>query len=218
MNKTMYCTLDNETFGGAACPKGSYHLGGIIHDNTGNIYGCFNYIIMENYNEIKTDKYAKKNFERYSQMLNSGNATIIDTEDHAVEMVEAILKYYNVKYVMAYNSAFDFNKTKCYKLVENREFIDIWLMALETIISKKSYSTFCHKNNLKNQTGRSVSTTAQTVYAFLTNSPDYVEEHTALEDSKIEMEIFLACIRCHKKYTKNIHCMNAQVYYLFPRW
>ena len=35
---------------------------------------------------------------------------------------------------------------------------------------------------------------AETLYAFLTNDPTYVEEHTALEDSKIELEILLATL------------------------
>ena len=35
--KNIYCTLDTETFGGAAFPKGIYHLAGIIHDRQGNI-------------------------------------------------------------------------------------------------------------------------------------------------------------------------------------
>ena len=45
--KNVYCVLDTETYGGAAFPKGIYHLAGIIHDRQGNVYGCFNYLIAE---------------------------------------------------------------------------------------------------------------------------------------------------------------------------
>ena len=43
--KKMYCTLDTETFGGAANPKGIYNLGGRIHDREGNVVASFNYLI-----------------------------------------------------------------------------------------------------------------------------------------------------------------------------
>lgn len=218
MEKIYYSTLDNETFGGAASPKGSYHLGGIIHDGKGKIVCGFNYLIAENYEQINKDEYAKENFERYEEMRANGSATMIDTEEHAVEMVEQLFKFYNVKYVMAYNSAFDLIKTKCAKLIEKREFIDLWLMALETIVQYKSYAKFCHDNNFQSRNKRSCATTAEAVYAFLTNNPKYNEEHTAFEDSKIELFIFMACRRTHKKYTRNIHCMDAKPFALFPRW
>lgn len=218
MEKTNYCTIDNETFGGCCAPKGAYHIGGLIHDSTGAILGGFNYLIAENYNQINTDEYAKTNFHLYETMRKNGTLTMIDTEEHAIEMIEALLQFYNVKYIMAYNSGFDFTKTQCAKLIENREFIDIWLMALQTIIQYKGYSKFCHENNLRSKSKRTCSTTAEAVYAFLTGNPNYNEEHTAFEDSKIEYEIFLACRRTHKKYTRNTHCMDIKPFNLFPKW
>jgi len=202
----VYCTLDTETFGGASCPEGIYHLAGIIHDRKGNVKATFNYLIMEYYDKIEKDSYAKKNFHRYEEMLVNGVVTCIDTEQHAVEMVDALCKFYNVKYMMAYNAGFDFCKTACYRLIENREFIDIWLMAVQTITHIKKYATFCRQNWLYSNSGKSVSTSAETMYSYITNNPHYEEEHTALEDSKIEMAIFLACLKTHKKFVKNKFC------------
>ena len=34
MNKTIYCTLDTETVGGASEPSGTYNFGCTIHDRT----------------------------------------------------------------------------------------------------------------------------------------------------------------------------------------
>ena len=216
--RNIYCTLDTETFGGASNPKGIYHLAGIIHDRNGNILASFNYLIAEYYEEIEKDEYAKKNFYKYLDMIEEGVITSIASEAEAVKMVNALCDFYNVKYMMAYNSAFDFVKTECRNLIEDREFIDIYLMTLQTITHIKKYAKFCRENNLVSRSGKSVATSAESVYAYLTNNANYSEEHTALEDSKIEMQIFLACLATHKKYTKNIHQYDCKENKCFPRW
>ena len=211
MNKNIYCTLDTETFGGAVNPKGIYHLAGIIHDKQGNIIAVFNYLISEHYEEIEKDSYAKKNFYKYLNMINDGEITMISTEQEAINAVNELCNFYNVKYMMAYNSGFDFCKTMCRQLIEEREFIDIYLMALQTITHIKKYARFCHENNLKSS--------SLSIYAYITNNAKYSEEHTAMEDSKIEMQIFIACEKCHKKYTKNLHAFDRTADgKKFPRW
>ena len=212
----IYCTLDTETVGGATHPKGFYHLAGIIHDRKGNVYGCFNYIVAEMLEEIAFDDYAKQNIGLYEEMLSEGTATLVATEDNAIAMVKALLDYYDTDYVMAFNSGFDFCKTKCAELLDGREFIDIWLMALETICQKKSYAKFCADNGFYNKKGN-CKTSAEAVFAYLTDTPQYKEEHTALEDSKIEKFIFEQCVRSHKRYTKNCHCFDhPNKWDLFP--
>lgn len=218
MKKNIYCTLDTETFGGAVNPKGIYHLGGIIHDREGNILATFNYLIEEHYEEIEKDSYAKKNFHKYLNMIANGIITGIATEEEAVKAVDNLCNFYNVRYMMAFNSGFDFSKTICRQLIEEREFIDIWLMAVQTLTTIKKYSKFCHEHGFKSRSGRTISTTAESFYSYLTGNESYTEEHTAFEDSKIEMEIFLACNRTHKKYTKNQHCFNCEENKYFPKW
>ena len=216
--KNIYCTLDTETFGGASKPKGIYHIGGFIHDRQGNVLAGFNYVIAEHYEEIQKDSYAKKNFALYEKMVADGVATMIDSEEHAIAMVDALCNFYAVRYMMAFNSGFDYCKTACRDLLEGREFIDIWLMALQTLAIRKKYVEFCRENDLRSRSGKTVSTSAEAMYAYITGNAEYIEEHTALEDAKIEMEIFLACVRSHKAYTKNVHCFDyADSYLLFPR-
>lgn len=218
MTKNIYCTLDTETFGGASAPQGIYHLAGIIHDRAGNIFASFNYLISEHYEEIERDSYAKKNFWKYLEMIRDGVVTMIPTEDMAVSMVDALCDFYGVRYMMAYNTGFDFCKTKCRSLIEDREFIDIYLMTVQTITHVKKYATFCRENGFRSSSGKSVATSAESVYAYLTNNTEYKEEHTAFEDSKIEMQIFLACIATHKRYTKNVHQWDCRTGKKFPRW
>lgn len=216
--KNIYCTLDTETFGGASNPKGIYHLAGIIHDRKGNIFATFNYLIAEHYEEIEKDDYAKKNFYKYANMIQNGIVTMVDTEKAAVAAVDALCNYYGVRYMMAYNTGFDFCKTECKVLIENREFIDIYLMTVQTITHIKKYAKFCWENGFRSSTGKSVATSAESVFAYLTGNVEYKEEHTALEDSKIEMQIFLACLATHKKYTKNMHQWDCKENKCFPKW
>ena len=216
--KNIYCTLDTETFGGAATPKGIYHLAGIIHDREGAILATFNYLIAEHYEEIEKDDYAKRNFHKYQGMIEDGIVTMISSEVAAVEMVNSICEFYGVRYMMAYNSGFDFVKTVCRSLIENREFIDIYLMSVQTITHLKKYADFCRENGFRSSSGKSVATSAESVYAYLTNNTEYKEEHTAFEDSKIEMQIFLACQKMHKKYTKNMHMWDCRKGKCFPKW
>ena len=204
----IYCTLDTETVGGASKPTGFYHLGGIIHDRQGNVLGCFNYLVAEMFDLIKDDDYAKKNFDLYLEMVEQGTATMIDTQENAVAMVNALCNYYEVTTMTAFNSGFDYCKTMCELLLNGREFIDLWLMALECICQKTSYKKFCEESGRYNNKGN-CRTNAESVYAYLIGEPTYCEEHTALEDSKIELQIFNACIKSHKKFTQNTHWFDS---------
>lgn len=217
MRKTIYCTLDTETVGGAFNPTGMYNLGCVIHDKDGNIFATTSMLVMEHYDKIRNDDYAKKNFPIYEERLCRGEMTAIASEAQAVEVVRSLCKMYNVKYVMAYNSSFDFTKTVCRELLVDFEFIDIYLMALQTITHLKKYAKFCRENELYSRSGKTCSTSAESVYAFITDNADYAEEHTALSDAMIEMEIFKRCYAMHKKYTKNCHQYECKKGKCFPR-
>lgn len=217
MRKTIYCTLDTETVGGASNPTGMYNLGCVIHDKDGNIFATTSMLVMEHYDKIRNDDYAKKNFSIYEERLCRGEMTAIASEAQAVEVVRSLCKMYNVKYVMAYNSSFDFTKTVCRELLVDFEFIDIYLMALQTITHLKKYAKFCRENELYSRSGKTCSTSAESVYAFITDNANYTEEHTALSDAMIEMEIFKRCYAMHKKYTKNCHQYECKKGKCFPR-
>ena len=215
--KNIYCTLDTETFGGASNPKGIYHLAGIIHTRKGEVLATFNYLISEHYNEIEKDSYAKRNFHKYADMIANGIVTSIPTEKMAVEMVNNLCEFYGVNVMTAYNSGFDFVKTECRELLNGRQFIDTWLMALQTITTKKSYEKFCVENGYLTKK-RNLQTSAEVVYRFLTSNTDFIEEHTSFEQSKIEMQIFLECLKMHKKFTQNTHCFDMEnSYKLFKK-
>lgn len=214
--KTIYATIDTETVGGATSPTGAYNYGLTIHDKDGNILATQNFLIAEHYEEIKNDDYAKKNFPLYNQYIVEGKISMVSTENEAVSLIRNLCRTYGVKYIMAFNSGFDFTKTKCRELLDEFEFIDLWLMALQTLTKYKKFANFCVENEMINKKGNCL-TNAQTMYAYITNTPNYVEEHTALADSLIEMEIFVSCLKTHQKFTKNQHCWDCQDKKYFPK-
>lgn len=202
----MYCTLDTETLGGAAKPEGIYNAGGTIHDRNGFIHAGFNLLIAEHFKEILDRAYyGKKNFDRYQQMIDCGIATMVPTEKQAIDLIDSLLTEYNVRYVMAFNTCFDLVKTACSSLITNREFIDIYEMAYTILRNRPSYKKYCNENGLMTKNGNPLCR-VETIYGFLTNNPDFKEEHTAFSDARQEMEIFVKCVRAHQKYAKNFHC------------
>ena len=50
-----------------------------------------------------------------------------------------------------------------------------------------------------------IQTSAENCYKFLTNSIDFVESHTGLEDVEIEVAIMAECYKKHKKMSKKIN-------------
>jgi hypothetical protein len=221
MRENIYCTIDSETIGGAANPTGAYNLGCVIHNGKGKIFATTSMLVMEHYDKIRDDDYAKKNFPIYAERLARGEMSAVATENEACSIIRNLCRFYNVKYIMAYNSGFDFVKTILRELLNEFEFIDLYLMALQTICHQKGYAKFCHENGFKSRSGKSCATSAESVYAFITNNPEYKEEHTALSDALIEMEIFVKCYSLHKKFTKNVHQFDAkgkEYNKCFPKW
>lgn len=221
MNKTIYCTLDTETVGGVSTPAGTYNFGCVIHDREGNIYATCSLLVMEHFEKIRNDDYAKKNFPIYAERLASGEMTAVTTEAEALSIIRNLCHFYGVKYVMAYNTGFDLCKTICRDLCNDFEFIDLYLMALQTITHQKGYAKFCRENGFKSKSGKSCATSAESVYAYITNNPNYEEEHTAFADALIEMAIFVKCYSLHKKFTKNAHqwdCIGREFNKCFPKW
>lgn len=105
---------------------------------------------------------------------------------------------------------YDKIRYQCKELLNDFEFIDIYLMVLQTVTHLKKYADFCAKHNKVTRSGKTYSTTAETVYGFISQRADYTEEHTAVSDALIEKEIFEYCVKMHKRYTKNCHAWDCK--------
>ena len=114
--------------------------------------------------------------------------------------MHTIFKYYNVELAFAYNSQFDekvFNfNCEFFHTINPFDTIpikDIMPYVHNTIAFTEDFQGFCENYKLFTESGN-YSTTAETLTKYITNNPDFVEEHTALADSEIELDILLYCI------------------------
>jgi DNA polymerase III alpha subunit (gram-positive type) len=117
--------------------------------------------------------------------------------------------------LIAHNARFDLNalntilryttKSKYrYWFPYGTEIWDTMKMARDVIHKMQTYKDFCERHNLKTKNGR-LSTTAESLYKFITNNPNFVESHTGLEDVQIEREILFYCYRQHKPMRKLLY-------------
>ena len=131
---------------------------------------------------------------------------------------------FNVEKAFAYNAPFDegvFNfNCEYFKIAnpfDNIPIIDIVPYVHKTIAFNKDYQAFCEQYKLFTESGN-YSTTAESVYKFITNNPDFNEDHTALSDSLIEKDILFSCLdkgidteKDYKKYS----CIPRKVKKIF---
>lgn len=101
---------------------------------------------------------------------------------------------FSVEYAFAYNSAFDekvFNfNCDWYKCINPFDTVPVRDIRgfVHNFIVDSMYKKFCDKYGYYTESGN-YSTTAETVFRFLTNNPDFDEAHTALDDAEIEAKI-----------------------------
>lgn len=125
--------------------------------------------------------------------------TIMNKYGYICQQMIRDIKTYNIEYAFAYNSDFDervFNFNcdwfKCNNPFDNVEIKDIRGFAHQFLVND-DYKKFCEINEYFTESGN-YSTTAETMFRFITNDLDFNEEHTALNDSIIEADILLSCI------------------------
>ena len=126
--------------------------------------------------------------------------------------MRADIKNFNVEIAYAYNSSFDervfeFN-CDWYKVsnpLDTIPVIDIRPFAFNSMCQTRAYKEFCEKHENFTDSGN-YSTTAESVFQFLTQNPNFVEEHTALNDSEIETGILVYCMNNGIDITKPQNC------------
>ena len=124
------------------------------------------------------------------------------------KLKQDIIKY-GVTEVYAYNSDFDdkvinYNCEwfKCNNPLENIPVYDIWGYASEFITCEMDYKQFCEKHERFTDTGN-YKGSAEVVYQYITDNPDFIEEHMGIFDSEIEAGILFDCINRGADWAKN---------------
>lgn len=134
-----------------------------------------------------------------------GKKAKMDKVGYVFQEIARDIKRYDVESVYAYNSPFDvkvmdFN-SEWFKIINPIEILpvyDIRGYVHNKIAYQEEYQEFCETNELFTPSGN-YSTTAESVYKFITQNNEFIEEHTALADSRIELEILLYCLELGAK-------------------
>ena len=193
--------LDTETCGGFASPL-VYDFGYVIANENGDIIKSRSYVIKEVYDNkaLFETAYYKEKRPLYEERIKSGYSKKVSFA-WAMWQLERDMKKYGID-KFAYNSRFDNNairSTMTYfnKLNHNpikNGIVDI-MDYISEITETAEYKEFCEKYGFmtKHRKPRPQKK-AETLYRYLTNDPSYTEQHTALEDSKIELFILMTAL------------------------
>lgn len=216
MKKYFYLVLDVETanFVNDAL---TYDIGAAITDRNGKVYETVSFVASEIFNDepdlMNTSYYAKK-LPQYYKDIESGKRKVANFYTVRKAVLD-LMKKYEVHAVCAYNAYFDttaLNRTERYITKSkfrwffpyDTKVMCIWNMACQVICTQKKYHKFCTENGFTSKAGN-ISTSAETVYKFLTKDTDFDECHTGLEDVLIEKEIMKECFKKHKKMDTKIN-------------
>lgn len=73
--------------------------------------------------------------------------------------------------------------------------VDLWGLACERLINIDKYRNYCLKNKLLTASAQFFKTSAETSFQYLMNQHDFVEDHTALSDALVEVEILTKALK-----------------------
>lgn len=202
--------LDTETCMG----KGQklFDIGLLIGDLHGNIVYQRQWIIAETFLTEKLFYEFKRELYTSRLIHGSGYPSYFVTVEQAFNDMKKALEQFKVQEIYAYNMAFDSRVIKQRAEIENLpnplqnyNLECLWFWATQTIFQQKNFKKFAKKYSNFHMTEKgNYKTSAETCFAYMKQEPEFIEEHTALEDCKIEYEIFLKCKKQNKKRAKGI--------------
>jgi len=183
-----------------------YNIGYVVMDvDTSEILLKRDYVVEQVWHNpmlFTTAYYANKR-QSYVNAMRS-RSTVLEKFGYICQQMIRDFKTYEIVGAYAYNSNFDekvFNFNcdwfKCNNPFDNVPIFDIRGYAHHFLVDD-DYKKFCDKYEYYTETGN-YSTTAETMYRFISCNTDFIEEHTALSDSLIEADILMTCFYANAK-------------------
>lgn len=179
-----------------------YNVGYIIFNTEERAILCKkDYVVQQCWHNLplfSTAYYADKR-PLYVAAMRSKRATM-DKWGYIMRDMKRDMREHKVEYAYAYNSPFDdevfaFNCDwyKTNNPLDTVPVLDIRGPVSEFITNTADYRDFC-ENYQRFTDSNNYSGTAETVYQYITANSEFVEAHTALADSEIEMDILTTCL------------------------
>ena len=188
-----------------------YNIGYLIYDTeTDQVVLKREFVIEQVWHNpmlFTTAYYADKRELYISRM--KARKVIMDKFGYVCQQMIRDFKAYEIAYAYAYNSPFDtkvfeYNCEwfKCNNPFDNIEILDIRGCVHNKIAFTEPFQDFCEKQARFTESGN-YSTTAETLFQYINSNYEFEEEHTALADSEIELEILTYCIAKGCEYGKS---------------
>lgn len=149
--------------------------------------------------ELFTTAYYADKREQYISRL-KGRTCRMEKLGYITRRMYYLFKEYEIEMAFAYNSPFDVGvfewNCEWFKVInpfDNINIYDIRGYVMNKIAFTPDFQAFCDKHEYYTETGN-YSTTAETLFRYIAQDTEFVEEHTALADSLIELEILCRCV------------------------
>lgn len=224
--------IDTETCNGHTDDNGKlcltdslvYDIGWAVTDKKGKIYRTRSFVIYETFvgmkDVMKSAYYANK-IPQYEKDLKNGKRKLVTLETARRFLVNDMQEFHT-NIVFAHNAYFDLNalnKTERYITKSKYRYFfpydtivwDTLKMSRDIFKNKKMYNTWCEENGYMTKHKKpQVRLTAEIIYRYISGEHNFDENHTGLEDAKIETQIFAYCMRQHKKMRKALFSASPE--------
>lgn len=214
--KKYFMVLDVETTNNDMTSKFNdglvYDIGFGIYDKQGNAYCERSYCVKEIFNDksLMNSAYYKEKLPKYYEELKQGKReikTILEIRN----IIKKAIEYFNIEMVFAYNANFDYTTLNNSIRYITSSFVrwffpygveigDIWHIACQVLGTQKTFQF----ENVRNEKGN-LKTSAERMFAYISQNEEFEEEHIGISDVRIEKEILIRCLKSHKKIDKSIN-------------
>lgn len=193
-------TLDTETVGTFDRPL-VHDIGWMVTDKNFNVISKKRYLVKEFHIDqpwiLKTSDFYSERQGLYRKAIKDATVEIKPWREVIKEFMKDLK---GAKVMSAYNLAFDYkaiNYTNNFfnggdetlsKLIDKKTLLCIWNLACDTILDTDDYRGYATMKHFISDKGNYLSS-AESCYAYLTQNDSYKEEHTALADVEIEVDI-----------------------------
>lgn len=179
-----------------------YNIGYVVYNtDTKEIITKRDFVIEQVWHNpmlFVTAYYANKK-DLYISRL-KGRKCVMDKFGYVTQTMYRDIREYEVQHAFAYNSPFDVKVFewncewfKCINPLDTVAVHDIRGQVHNKIAFTPEFQAYCDTHSLYTDSGN-YSTTAEAVYRFILADEEFTEEHTALADSLIELDILVECI------------------------
>lgn len=199
-----YLMLDTETTNSLDDPL-CYDIGFLVINEQGKVLYQDSYVIADIFldKHLMESAYFADKIPTYNKEIKEGKRKLRRLKTVRF-IIHDIMKQFEIDTVIAHNCRFDYRSTNCtqryltsskyrYFFPYGTKFCDTLKMARQVFGNNDDYKEFCYENGFLTERGLT-RYTAEILYRYLTNDPNFCESHTGLEDCLIEKDILLACL------------------------